>query len=397
MYPATVLAGYMQSYNLQALAQKLKNTGALTAHMAWLVFPALSLFIASRSALALGAAAAILTFWWDPLAAPWIGIGVAVLATCTMRAARKEFLSGWIVIFFAAALAIFFAGSARYLLPVVLPLAIVVADRLSPKWLIAGAAAEAVLSLGLAIVNYQHWDGYRQFARSMAPDIAKHRTWTNAEWGLRHYLEAEGAMPVENGRAFWPGDLVVTSAYAATPNTPTAALVAERTITSSIPLRIVALGADSAYSSISFGLAPFAFSTKPMDRVRALVIADVKPELSTLMIGTPEAGKQIVSGVYNNDRWTAGRAAFILKRPAGATTVFAEIFIPPQSPARAATLSVDGKVLKQALFDSPGAYTIEASAPGGEVATVALEVDKTFSVPPDQRQLGVLLVKAGFR
>ena len=396
--PATVLAGYMQSYNLQAFTQKLKNAGALTGHLAWLVFPALSLFIASRTALLIGAVAAVAAIWWDPLAALWIGIGVAALVTCGMRAARREFLAGWIVIFFAAALAIFFAGSARYLLPIVLPLSILVADRVSRKWLIAGAAAEAVLSAGLAVVNYQHWNGYREFARSVSNAIPRNRMWTNAEWGLRHYLEINGAMPVENGRAFWPGDLIVTSAYAAAPNAPATTLVAEQTITSAIPLRIVALGADSAYSSIAFGLAPFAFSTKPMDQVHGLLVADVTPELSTLTIGTPEAAKQIVSGIYNNDRWTAGRATVVLKRPAAATTLFADIFIPPQSPAREVALSVDGKRLKQARFNTPGAYTIEAPAPNRtDAATVTLEVDKTFSVPPDQRQLGVLLIKAGLR
>src|SRR5262249_15701417 len=41
--PAGVLAGYMQTYNLQAFTQKVKNAIALTGHMAWIVFPLLAI------------------------------------------------------------------------------------------------------------------------------------------------------------------------------------------------------------------------------------------------------------------------------------------------------------------------------------------------------------------
>ena len=39
--PAQVLAGYMQSYGLQAFDQKIRNAVALTGHLAWIVFPGL--------------------------------------------------------------------------------------------------------------------------------------------------------------------------------------------------------------------------------------------------------------------------------------------------------------------------------------------------------------------
>lgn len=255
---------------------------------------------------------------------------------------------------------------------------------------------QAGLSITLAIVNYQHWDGYRQFARSLAPEIERHRTWTNAEWGLRHYLEAEGATPIENGRGFRPGDLVVTTSYFTPPAHGPAAVIAERDITSSIPLRLVGLGADSAYSSISFGLAPFAISRAPMDHVRAVLIPAHKIELSTLVIGSPAAAEQVVSGVYP-DRWTSDRAVVTLKRPPAATQLEAKIFIPPQTPARTVRLSMDGRILTEQTFPQPGRYTLTALAPPADVATVTLEVDKTFTVSGDQRQLGILLLNIGFR
>ncbi len=398
--PAGVLAGYMQSYNLQAVAQKLKSAAALTGHTGWLVFPVLSAIAFWRAPVWVRATAAVVTLgaaFADPNPLFWISCGVGSLVILSCLAQLRDFLCWWVAVFFAAALILFFAGSARYLLPIVVPVAILVANRLNMRWLIVGAAAEAVLSIGLAVVNYQHWDAYRQFAHALAPEIQRHRSWTNAEWGLRHYLQAEGVRPVEDGRAVRPGDLVVTSAYGAAPLTGPAAPIAEREISPSIPLRIIALGADSGYSSVSFGLAPFAISRAPIDTVRALLISERKAELSTLTIGTPEAAAQIVSGVYNSDRWTTDRATVILKRPAAATRVAAVVFIPPQSPARTISLYVDGKLVVERTYPAPGRYTIGAPAAGGEQSTVTLVSDKTFTVPGDQRTLGVLLLSVGFQ
>ena len=398
--PATVLAGYMQTYNLQAAAKKLQNAGALTGHLAWLAGPALAAAAFWRgprwarfAAVAVALAAAVADR--NPLF--WISCGIGVLVLIASLRALDDFLGWWIAVFFAGALVIFFAGSQRYLLPIVLPVAILVSRRLDGRWLGWGAAAQALVSFGLALVNYQHWDGYRQFARSLAPEIARHRTWTNAEWGFRHYLEAEGAAPLVDGRGMWSGDLLITSAYAAPPQAGPSAVIASRAITSPIPLRIAAPGVDSAYSSISFGLAPFGVSTAPMDRVNAVLISAVKAELATLTIGTPEAASQIIAGVFNNDRWMSERATVVLKRPPTATRLEARIFIPAAAPARTVKLYAGDRLVAEQTYPGPGAYTIEGPAPEGDPLTAAVVVDRTFSVPPDTRQLGVLLLSVGVR
>ena len=131
------------------------------------------------------------------------------------RGLRRDFLAAWAVIFFAGALLIFFAGSARYLLPIAAPVAILAARNYMPRWLAAGFALQLILSLGLATANYQHWDGYRKFADTLAPDAAQHRVWVNAEWGLRYYLESEGALPLAQDQVVQPGDTIVSSELAA--------------------------------------------------------------------------------------------------------------------------------------------------------------------------------------
>jgi hypothetical protein len=398
--PAGVLAGYMQSYNLQAFTAKLKSAAALTGHTGWLVFPVLSLLAFWRGPVWVRASAGVVTVaaaWFDTNPLFWLSCGVGALVVLWCASRLRDFLCWWVVVFFAVALVIFFAGSARYLLPIAVPVAILVSNRLSARWLAAGVAVSAAISLALAIVNYQHWDGYRQFARSVAPEIQRHRAWTNAEWGLRHYLESEGAMPILNGRGFWPGDLIVTTSYVNAPQTGPSAPLAEREITSRIPLRLVAPGVDSGYSSIAFGLAPFGISMAPMDRVRATIVPAFKAELSRLEIGTPAAAPQILSGIYP-DRWTADRGTVLLKRPPGATRIEARIFIPPPSPARTVRLYADGQKLAETTYAEPGPYTLEGAAEGaGDSVTATVEVDKTLSAPGDQRQLGILLLSIGFR
>src|SRR5258705_226081 len=91
-----------------------------------------------------------------------------------------EFLKAWVLIFFAGALVIFFAGSARYLLPMAAPVVLLAVRDL--RWARPAFVLQLALSLGLATVNYQHWDGYRQFAKGLHDQIIGKRTWINGEW-----------------------------------------------------------------------------------------------------------------------------------------------------------------------------------------------------------------------
>jgi hypothetical protein len=405
--PVAVLAGYMSSDNLQALAQKIRNAVALTGHLGWIIFPLLAIAAfrrAPRWAYLPAGAAALGAAFYDPNPLFWFscGTGVWVLTGCIGRLrhadANVRFLAWWVLVFFAAALVIFFAGSARYLLPAIAPAAILVARRTPVRWIYAGIAAEALLSGLLAIVNYQHWGGYREFARQFGPDMAHHRTWTNAEWGLRFYLESEGALPVVHGTPFRAGDLIVSDVYSGDLHAGSTALLADGVITSAIPLRIVAPGARSGYSSTMFGLRPFDFSRQPIDRLRAELVSEQKPELSWLRIGTPQAAAQIVSGVYNNDRWMSGSASVLLKEPADANRLEAIVFVPQQARARKLRLYINGMLLTEKKLPGPGQYHIAAPVnPASGNATVNLEVDATFSAPSDQRELGIVLLEVGFR
>ncbi|MBI1786224.1 MAG: hypothetical protein HYR60_01570 [Acidobacteria bacterium] len=363
--PAAVLGGHFQTYGFQALENKLHNALALGVHALWLVSPVL-------------------------LVGAW-----------RKRLRPDAFLAAWIALFFSGALVVFFAGSARYLLPMAAPVALLVSHLPAP-WLAAGFALHLPLSLALAVVNYQHWDGYRQFANSLREQVSHRRVRINGEWGLRYYFEAEGGLAIERGQAVRPGEMVVSSelAYPTPFTTGGGALtrIAEREIRPALPLRIFGLKTRSAYSTYVNGYWPLDISSGPVDRVWADLVVERKPTLEYLSLTAPEAAQQIVSGIYP-DRWTGARAAILLKSPAGAKRLRVRFFIHDRAPARRVTLLVDGAEAASQTYPGPGSYTLESPPrqPAGASATLTVVVDKTFSVAGDRRELGVILMEAGFR
>ena len=400
-FPATVVAGYMQSYALQALAQKLKSAVAFTGHLGWIVFPSLWLPPLAAIPVAIGAAFYDLSplFWGS------IAVGAGILIWCARN--WRDFLAQWVLIFFAGSVVVFFAGSARYLLPMAVPIAILATRKMGLRWIQAAIVCELVLSLGLAIVNYQHWDGYRQFARTLAKDAKTKRVWINGDWGLRYYLESEGGLPLSLGQTVHPGEIVVSSSLGypigVTAGGGVLAPLAQQTITSVVPLRLVALQGKSAYSTTMFGLRPFDISHRAIDQLRAEVVIERKPVLSDLRMNAPEAEQQIVSGVYQLEnrewRWMGKTAVILLKPPAAASPLVVRFFIPELAPARRIQVTLNDQIVATQDYPGPGTFTLVSlpNEPEGDSATVTISVDKTFFSQSDRRELGVILTGVGFQ
>jgi hypothetical protein len=366
--PATVLTGYFTTYGFQNLDRKIANAAALGVHAWFLVFPLL--------------------------------LPPAILMAWRKRDRDTVFLAAWVGIFFAGALAVFFAGSARYLLPMAAPVALLV-SRLPVKWLAAGFAVWMPLGLGLAVVNYQHWDGYREFAETLRAHAGERRVWINGEWGLRYYLEANGGLALKKGQTMYPGDIVVSSelAYPVEFNDPVAPLV-EAEIRPWLPLRLIGLESRSGYSTASKGFYPFGISTGPVDRVKAEIVVERKPVLEYLPMS---ASEQMVTGLYGLEggrwRWMAQRAVVLVKSPESAKRLEVEFTIPGPSPARRMEIQLDGRPVASQTYSGPGSYTLASAPlrPEGASATVTLLTDKSFSVPGDRRELSVIVTGVGFR
>ena len=363
--PAAVLTGYFTIY--QTMAAKLKNALMLAIHSWFIVFPLL--------------VPPAFVFAWRKRRDP-----------------DTAFLLAWIGIFFAGALAIFFSGSARYLLPMTAPVCLL-ASYLRPRWLAFGYGIQLLLSLELAAVNYQHWDAYRQFAHKLRPMAAGHRVWIDDEWGLRHYLGDQGGLPLLKTTRVQPGEIVVSSELGhsvdvTAPKTP----LLKMEIRPAIPLRLIGLSGDSGYSDVSRGFWPFGISHGVIDRVSAVQIGERHPMLEYVKLDSPQAAAHIVSGIYPNDRWMSKSAMVVLKSPATAKPLSLTFYISDKAPARRITLRLDDREVISQTFSSTGIQTLATAPlkPAGNTTVVGIEVDRTFNAPGDNRDLGVVLIGIGF-
>jgi 4-amino-4-deoxy-L-arabinose transferase-like glycosyltransferase len=364
--PAAVLTGYFQTYGFQAIANKIRNAVGLTVHLLWIVFPPLLWFYLRHR-----------------------------------KKHREPFLEGWIVLFYIAALILFFAGSARYLLPLAAPVAIL-ATR-PGRWLPISFAVYLVLSLCLAFSNFAHWEAYKRFAREVA-GRTQGRIWVNAEWGLRFYLEAEGALPVKRNQVIHPGETLVTSklAYPVPVNTGGTRLtpIATQVVRPILPFQLIGLTARSGYSTSSKGFLPFDVSWAPIDELEAALLSQVEPELSRLTMSAPQAKEQLASGFYELEqdawRWMARQGVALLKPPPMPSKAFVEFAIPDPSPVRQVRLKIGDQVVGEARYNGSGHYTLESKEPvsGG---SLVVEVDQTFTPPGDNRELGIIVTGLGFR
>lgn len=371
--PAQVLAGHFQTYGLQRLEMKLKNAVALAGHLTVMLSP---------------------------------------LAVWALLKRRHGFLTVWAAMFFAAALVLFFAGSARYLLPMAAPLALLLVLHFEERPALIGAALawSLAIGLGLAWVNYEHWDAYRtaiREAKLALPDGSTRRLWVNGEWGLRFYAEAAGAAPVVRGETLRPGDVLITSDLMSAVGFTTGGGVrveqAEVLVRPALPLRLIGLGSRSGYSSVGFGLWPFDVSTAPVDRISISSIVERKPETSWIEMKLASAESQIVSGVYQVEngqwRWSSPRAVLLLKPPDSPSPVRVNLYLPEAAPGRQVTLTLNGEVVDSRTLAGPGIHEIVTAprAVSTETATLAITIDRGFTPPGDSRQLGFILTGAGFQ
>ncbi len=229
--------------------------------------------------------------------------------------------------------------------------------------------------------------------------------WVNAEWGLRHYLEELGAVPLQRGQWVPPGDMVVESelAYPApfSSGMSTRVPVLAAIVAPAIPLRLIGLDAKSGYSSVDKGYLPFDFRGGAIDRVHADLLEASQPTEQYLPMGSHHAEQQIISGVYplenNAWRWIGAHAVFLLKAPA-AGVFHANMFLPDAALARHVTVRFDDHVAIDRTLPGAGSYDLSTPAPRltGPAVTVTIDLDKTFRAPGDGRDLGAVLNAVGF-
>ena len=384
--PLAALAGNFQKYALQTLHNKMFNAAALTIHLGASVSSFTFGFLVSRIVL------------------PFV-LGLALLAFCvwTMRRPEPErkFMAGWILIYFAAALGLFFAGSARYLLPLAAPLAILLSRLPFPRVLSFAVVGNMAVSLALASANYQHWGAYRSIAKELEMQIKDKRVWVNNDW-LRHYFEANGALPILESQSVLPGEIVVSGklGYPVPFSTGGGMRVAIREwkVKPSLPFQLIGLDARSGYSTVEKGFESFGFAVeKPVDIVTAETIVAKNAEFSYINMGSLESESQIAGGFYHIEdgrwRWMSGKGTVLLKREESQNELAVKYALPGTLPGRIIELFINGHSFHKVTLAGPGGGEIKAHLPPFTTPqiSVSVAIDKVFTPVNDQRKLGLIV------
>lgn len=385
VWPVLVSSQYFSDYGLQRLSNKLANAAALTAHLAWLTGPVAEWRLAWPLAAGLPAA------WLDRNPLFWASFALGVLILWHV----EGWLGWWVRIFFAASLVLFFAGAARYLLPVAAPLAVLAAQRLGRRRLAVAVCTQAALAFSLAWAAMKHWQAYEDIAGKIPVGP---KTYIAGEWSLRYHLERRGAVPVMAGQRIGPGSTIVRSELGFPVHYSTGGGITRQTalfvIHPAIPLQLMGLSARSAWMTCAFGLRPFDISRAPLDRITVTEVVPAPVERTELAMNAPDADRYILSGIYGLEdgryRWMARQAEIVLRPAEGVLAV--TIFVPEASPARRLAITINGVRAGEFALE-PGLRTVR-TAPLPRVQDrlhILLEADRSFTAPGDQRELSLIL------
>jgi hypothetical protein len=202
------------------------------------------------------------------------------------------FLVTWLVCTLAGAVLLLPFGSARYLLPALPPLWLLLVRRAQSM---LGNGRGLHLALGLAIAQGAvlgvllgladaEWAGrYRAVAREVRATHPDRSIWFVGEWGFRYYMGAAGGRYLRStDERPDVGDLVVRPAVAGMHAMSEgvqerAVLRQEIPLQSRWPLRLMSFDAKVGYYSHHWGYLPWRFSHYPLDTIEIFEIRAPAP------------------------------------------------------------------------------------------------------------------------
>jgi hypothetical protein len=192
----------------------------------------------------------------------------------------RVFLLVWMAAGLLATVVLLPFGAARYLIPILPPLFLLLcAGSGTSDWTGRARAKRwavgITLGLGvlLAIADQQYAGVYRDFARRGVPAVAgSHRVFFIGDWGFRLYMEEAGHLYLRSiDETPAPGDFVIRPQVAGLHEmAPGLRARTQREATiplmSLLPVRVMSYEAKAGYYSHGWGLLPFAVSRAPLER-----------------------------------------------------------------------------------------------------------------------------------
>jgi len=210
-------------------------------------------------------------------------IMLAVRAGTGQSAHDTMFLTGWALMVIMYNIVVLSIGTARYILPALLPIMLLLLSgtRLKSQHIRVRVAAICFIGLSLvfgwlaAYADYRYANSYREFAREIGQFRQDSRTnaaiWYVGEWGMQYYLDRNGAQYLfQASQEPKKGDYVVVALmpwlWKPSPQvTERLILYATREYHLRLPLRLFNIQSNAGFYGHDWGLLPFAFSREPLE------------------------------------------------------------------------------------------------------------------------------------
>jgi hypothetical protein len=207
--------------------------------------------------------------WWErALLLVFVMLGVNALVWLWESRRVNPFLTGWCLFYFAFAVMAFFAGAARYLLPLVAPMVLLFILQCRGRTArVLALAVNVFWGLNLSFAAYEFSRVYPQVPAPPGGTFL-----VNGEWGFRYYMLAKHGRVLEANSVPLPGEWIVSSKLSLAGSydslaEETAVPLRVLDLRVRTPLRLADLQAHAGFSAVSFGVLPFSFSRGPLDQI----------------------------------------------------------------------------------------------------------------------------------
>ena len=199
----------------------------------------------------------------------FVALGVETLIWLGNRVKEQPLLASWCLLYLLFAFWAFFAGAARYLMPLAVPLVILFVwqNESSPRRLKFALGISMFLGFNLSYADYE----LARVHSELPPPPGKPFL-VDGEWGFRYHMVSLGGEPLQRQSEWRPAQWIVTSEMAvggsySSQAELTAVPQGTLDLKSRTPFRVIDRNAHSGFESARFGLLPFSFSWQPIDRI----------------------------------------------------------------------------------------------------------------------------------
>ncbi len=199
------------------------------------------------------------------------------------------FLSLWFCGILISAIIILPFGTARYMLPLLLPMMMLfinqtekVLNKVNYFKIFCTSVIAITLLAGfcMAYVDYVYAESYRSFAKYLKKNLEYNRVWYIGEWGFRYYMGKEGYSYLRsNNISPEEGDIIVKPRIAGLHEMAKELRLRVDPIESleyenKFPIRLMGHEAKAGFYAHGFGFLPFSFSTAQLEHFDIFKVRD---------------------------------------------------------------------------------------------------------------------------